>query len=155
MTERIRQLTSLTLSGAMYVKPVATQFDREDLFLPREKRESKQLCAEDEVQAISTTVQQCGNAVGQHLQCLSTDGDLDDDESDDELSDDSLNDSHPLNILLVPGQQPAQCGGDDQAQNVLQKYHSFFLFSFGFFVWQSTNSSIGCSKQESLIQGMR
>ena len=44
MTDRIRQLTALTLSGEMYVKPVPTQFDREDLFLPREKRESKQLC---------------------------------------------------------------------------------------------------------------
>ena len=86
----------------------------------------------DEVQAVSAAVQQCGNAIGQDLQCLSTDGDLDDDECDHELSDNSLDDGLPLNVLLVPGQQPAQCDGDSQTQNVLQINHSVFLFSFDF-----------------------
>ncbi|MBR3715468.1 MAG: pyruvate formate lyase family protein, partial [Clostridia bacterium] len=44
MTERIRMLTELTLRGEMYVKPVKTEFDRADLFLPREQMESKRLC---------------------------------------------------------------------------------------------------------------
>ena len=87
---------------------------------------------EDEIQAVSAAVQQCGNAVRQDLQCLSTDGDLDDDECDHELSNDSLDDGLPLNVLLVPGQQPAQSDGDSQTQNVLQINHSVFLFSFDF-----------------------
>ena len=33
MTERIKQLTNLTLKGDMYVCPVKTEFDREDIFL--------------------------------------------------------------------------------------------------------------------------
>ena len=44
MNQRIRALSALTLKGAMYAHPVPTEFDREDLFLPREERESKQLC---------------------------------------------------------------------------------------------------------------
>ena len=44
MNERIRELAKLTLEGKMYAEPAATEFDREDLFLSRQKRESKQLC---------------------------------------------------------------------------------------------------------------
>lgn len=44
MNERITKLCELTLSGKMYVNPQKTEFDREDLFLPREERESKRLC---------------------------------------------------------------------------------------------------------------
>jgi len=44
MIERIKQLTELTLKGEMYANPKATQFDREDLFLPREEMDSKRLC---------------------------------------------------------------------------------------------------------------
>lgn len=45
MIERIRQLADLTMRGQMYVKPVKTAFDPADDRLPREERESKQLCA--------------------------------------------------------------------------------------------------------------
>lgn len=44
MRDRIRRLTELTLSGRMYAHPVRTEFAKEDLFLSREKRESKELC---------------------------------------------------------------------------------------------------------------
>ena len=44
MNERIKKLTELTLNGDMYVSPVKTKFDREDLFLSKQQRESKQLC---------------------------------------------------------------------------------------------------------------
>lgn len=44
MNERIKKLTELTLNGDMYVAPVKTEFDREDLFLPRTEREVKRLC---------------------------------------------------------------------------------------------------------------
>lgn len=44
MTKRIAELTRRTLAGEMYVKPVRTEFDREDLFLPREEMESKRIC---------------------------------------------------------------------------------------------------------------
>ena len=44
MTERINQLTQLTLAGKMYAYPRETAFDREDLFLSKQQRESKQLC---------------------------------------------------------------------------------------------------------------
>ena len=44
MNERIKKLTNLTLKGEMYAHPVATEFDREDLFLSRQQRESKRLC---------------------------------------------------------------------------------------------------------------
>lgn len=44
MNERIKKLTELTLNGNMYVSPVKTEFDREDLFLSRIEREVKRLC---------------------------------------------------------------------------------------------------------------
>lgn len=44
MNERIRKLTELTLKGEMYASPTETAYDREDLFLPRQRRESKRLC---------------------------------------------------------------------------------------------------------------
>ena len=44
MNKRIAELTKLTLSGKMYAKTTATQFDREDIFLPREQFESKRIC---------------------------------------------------------------------------------------------------------------
>lgn len=44
MNGRIKKLTELTLNGDMYISPVKIEFDREDLFLPRTKREVKRLC---------------------------------------------------------------------------------------------------------------
>lgn len=44
MTERIAQLTKFTLEGKMYATPVKTEYDREDLFLSKQKRESKRIC---------------------------------------------------------------------------------------------------------------
>ena len=44
MNERIKKLTELTLNGNMYVSPVKTEFDREDLFLSKIEREVKRLC---------------------------------------------------------------------------------------------------------------
>ena len=44
MNERIRKLTELTLKGEMYAYPTKTEYDREDLFLPRQQMESKRLC---------------------------------------------------------------------------------------------------------------
>ena len=44
MNERIRKLTELTLKGEMYAHPTKTEYDREDLFLSRQQRESKRLC---------------------------------------------------------------------------------------------------------------
>lgn len=44
MNERISKLTELTLKGEMFVSPVKTEYDREDLFLSRQQRESKRLC---------------------------------------------------------------------------------------------------------------
>lgn len=44
MNTRISELTKLTLEGKMYATPVKTKFDREDLFLSKQQRESKQLC---------------------------------------------------------------------------------------------------------------
>lgn len=44
MNERIKKLTEYTLNGVMYVSPVKTEFDREDLFLPRTERDVKRLC---------------------------------------------------------------------------------------------------------------
>ena len=44
MNKRIEKLTELTLAGKMYANTTATKFDREDLFLSRQKRESKRLC---------------------------------------------------------------------------------------------------------------
>ena len=44
MTERIRELAALTMAGKMYAKPTKTTFDPKDASLPRQERESKQLC---------------------------------------------------------------------------------------------------------------
>ena len=44
MNERIKKLTELTLNGDMFVYPVKTEFDREDLFLPKSEMEVKRLC---------------------------------------------------------------------------------------------------------------
>lgn len=44
MNERIKKLTKLTLDGKMYATPTKTEYDREDLFLSRQQRESKRLC---------------------------------------------------------------------------------------------------------------
>ena len=44
MNKRIENLVNLTLNGEMYANPVATEFDREDLFLSKQQRESKRLC---------------------------------------------------------------------------------------------------------------
>ena len=44
MNQRIKKLTELTLNGDMYVSPVKTEFDREDLFLSKIEREVKRLC---------------------------------------------------------------------------------------------------------------
>ena len=44
MNERIEALTKLTVQGEMYVTPVKTEYDREDLFLPKQQMESKRIC---------------------------------------------------------------------------------------------------------------
>ena len=44
MNERITALAKLTLEGKMYAHTTETEFDREDLFLSRQKCESKRLC---------------------------------------------------------------------------------------------------------------
>lgn len=44
MNERIYELTKLTLEGKMYAYSKETEFDREDLFLSKQQRESKRLC---------------------------------------------------------------------------------------------------------------
>ena len=44
MNKRIHKLTELTLSGKMYASPVKTQYDKEDLLLPKQQKESKRLC---------------------------------------------------------------------------------------------------------------
>ena len=44
MNERIKKLTELTLNGDMYVSPVKTEFDREDLFLSKNEKDVKRLC---------------------------------------------------------------------------------------------------------------
>lgn len=44
MTERIKKLTEKTLRGEMYATTTETKFDREDIFLSRQERESKRLC---------------------------------------------------------------------------------------------------------------
>lgn len=44
MNERIKRLTELTLNGKMYVSPVKTEFDREDLFLSESEKDVKRLC---------------------------------------------------------------------------------------------------------------
>ena len=44
MTERIKKLTDLTLSGEMYALQTKTVYDEADLLLPRQQRESKRIC---------------------------------------------------------------------------------------------------------------
>ena len=44
MTERIKKLTELTLSGQMYADTVETTYDEADLLLPRQQMESKRIC---------------------------------------------------------------------------------------------------------------
>ena len=44
MTERIEKLLNMTLSGEMWNEPVKTEFDREDLLLPKMQMESKRIC---------------------------------------------------------------------------------------------------------------
>ena len=44
MTERIKKLTELTLSGQMYANTVKTTYDEADLLLPRQQMESKRIC---------------------------------------------------------------------------------------------------------------
>ena len=44
MNERIRKLADITLKGEAYAHPTQTEYDREDLFLPRQRKESKRLC---------------------------------------------------------------------------------------------------------------
>ncbi len=44
MTERIKKLTELTLSGQMFAEPTITVYDEADLLLPKEQMESKRLC---------------------------------------------------------------------------------------------------------------
>ncbi len=44
MIERIEKLTELTLSGEMYVNPIKTKFDREDLFLSENEMQVKRIC---------------------------------------------------------------------------------------------------------------
>ncbi len=44
MNERIKKLTELTLNGSMHVNPVKTEFDREDLLLPKSEAEVKRIC---------------------------------------------------------------------------------------------------------------
>lgn len=44
MTERIKNLTDLTLKGEMYAVPTKTEFDENDRFLSKEERESKRIC---------------------------------------------------------------------------------------------------------------
>ena len=44
MIERIAKLTELTLNGDMFVETVKTEFDREDLFLPKSEMEVKRIC---------------------------------------------------------------------------------------------------------------
>lgn len=44
MTDRIAELTKLTLEGKMFAEMTATEFDREDIFLSKQEMESKRLC---------------------------------------------------------------------------------------------------------------
>lgn len=44
MNTRINELTKLTLEGKMYAYPMKTKYDREDLFLSKQKKEAKRLC---------------------------------------------------------------------------------------------------------------
>ena len=44
MIERIKNLTELTLNGEMYVNPIKTEFDREDILLPKSEMQVKRIC---------------------------------------------------------------------------------------------------------------
>ncbi len=44
MNERIKKLNDLTLKGEMWNEPVKTEYDREDLFLPKHEMDVKRLC---------------------------------------------------------------------------------------------------------------
>jgi len=44
MNERIEALTKLMLQGEMYVTPVKTEYDKEDLCLPKQQMEAKRIC---------------------------------------------------------------------------------------------------------------
>ena len=44
MNERTQKLTKLTLSGAMYVDPIDTQFEKTDIFLPDHEKDVKRIC---------------------------------------------------------------------------------------------------------------
>ena len=44
MTERIKNILDITMSGGAYVTPIEIEFDENDKFLSREHRESKRLC---------------------------------------------------------------------------------------------------------------
>ena len=44
MNERIRKLAEKTMNGDMYVYPVKTEYDREDLFLSPIKMSAKRVC---------------------------------------------------------------------------------------------------------------
>ena len=44
MIARIEKLTELTLNGEMYVNPIKTEFDREDLFLSENEMQVKRIC---------------------------------------------------------------------------------------------------------------
>ena len=44
MNPRINELTKLTLAGKLYATPTATEYDRMDVFLSRQQKESKRLC---------------------------------------------------------------------------------------------------------------
>ena len=59
--------------------------------------------AKDELQAVSTAVQQSRNTIGQSLQSFGTQRNLYDDECDDKFCNQSLHNRHPGNTILVPG----------------------------------------------------
>ncbi len=44
MTERIKKLSELTLSGQMYAEPTKTVFDESDILLSKQEMESKRIC---------------------------------------------------------------------------------------------------------------
>lgn len=44
MNDRIKKLTELTIAGDMYVVPIKTEFDREDIFLSESEMDVKRLC---------------------------------------------------------------------------------------------------------------
>lgn len=44
LNERIEKLAARTVAGEMYVHPVATEYDRTDLFLDPEEMAAKRVC---------------------------------------------------------------------------------------------------------------